>query len=227
MKTAFIQALQLLFSNNKNLWDIIFVTLRMGLSSSVIALLLGTPLGLLLGSSRFCGKQVLVVLNRTLMGLPPVVCGLICYMLFSGVGPLRHLKLLYTVKGMIIAQVILLTPLIIGNLEAHISSVSPAILETAKGMRLKKIRIMRLLINESIYQILYAYLFALGRAFAEVGAISMVGGAIAHKTNVMTTAIMNYSNRGDFTLALALGIILLLISFVLNTAATLLYLYLK
>lgn len=227
MKTAFLQAFQLLFSNNKQLWNIIQVTLRMGLSSSILALLIGTPLGILLGSSRMKGKQLLVVLNRTLMGLPPVVCGLICYMLFSGVGPLRHLKLLYTVKGMIIAQVILLTPLVIGNLESYISATAPAILDTLKGMRIGRIRSMLLLINESVYQILYAYLFALGRAFAEVGAISMVGGAIAYKTNVMTTAIMNYSNRGDFTLALALGIILLLISLVLNTIATLLYMSLK
>lgn len=224
MKTAFLQAIQLLFSNNKQLWNIIGVTLRMGLSSSILALLIGTPLGMLLGGSRFRGKQILIVLNRTLMGLPPVVCGLICYMLFSGVGPLRHLKLLYTVKGMVIAQVILLTPLIIGNLETHVSSVAPFILETTRGMQLGKLRTLRLLMNESLYQILYAYLFGLGRAFAEVGAISMVGGAIAYKTNVMTTAIMNYSNRGDFTLALALGIILLLISLILNTTATLLYL---
>lgn len=227
MKTAFIKAIQLLFSNNHQLIEIIKVTLRMGLSSSVIALLIGLPIGIWLGSSRFRGRQILVVLNRTMMGLPPVVCGLICYMLFSGVGPLRHLKLLYTVKAMIIAQVILLTPLIIGNLESYISSVSPVILETTKGMKLGRFRTMYLLISESVYQILYAYLFALGRAFAEVGAISMVGGAIAYKTNVMTTAIMNYSNRGDFTLALALGIILLLISLILNTTATLLYLYFK
>lgn len=227
MKTAFIQAIQLLFSNNKQLWNIISVTLRMGLSSSVLALMISTPLGILLGSSRFRGKQVLVVLNRTMMGLPPVVCGLICYMLFSGVGPLRHLKLLYTVNGMIIAQVILLTPLILGNLESHVSAIAPSILETTRGMGLGRIATMRLLIVESVYQILYAYLFGLGRAFAEVGAISMVGGAIAYKTNVMTTAIMNYSNRGDFTLALALGIILLFLSLILNSAATLLYLYFK
>lgn len=227
MKTAFLQAIQLLFSGNRQLFQIMSVTMRMGLSSSILALLLGAPVGILLGCSRFRGKQIFVVINRTLMGLPPVVCGLICYMLFSGVGPLRHLKLLYTVKGMVIAQVILLTPLVIGNLESHVAAISPVILETTKGLKLSRLRTMRLICNEAIYQILYAYLFALGRAFAEVGAISMVGGAIAYKTNVMTTAIMNYSNRGDFTLALALGIILLLLSLILNTTATLIYLYVK
>lgn len=224
MKTAFAQAAALLFSGSDQLSNIISVTLRMGLSSSLIALLIGMPLGLLLGASRFRGKTVLVVLNRTLMGLPPVVCGLICYMLFSGVGPLRHLKLLYTVRGMIIAQIILLVPLVIGNLEAHVSSVSEPIKMTCRGLSLRRSMLL-LLINECRYQILYAYLFALGRAFAEVGAVSMVGGAIAYKTNVMTTAIMNYSNRGDFTLSLALGIILMGISLILNTAAALLYFF--
>lgn len=216
MKTAFIQAIELLFSGNSQLLSIILVTLRMGVTSSVISLLLGTPLGVLLGSYNFVGKRILVILNRTLMGLPPVVCGLICYMLFSGVGPLRHLRLLYTVRGMIIAQVILITPLIIGNVETYVSSVAPDIRETAHGMGLKTGRIMILIINESHYQILSAYLFGLGRAFAEVGAISMVGGAIAFKTNVMTTAIMNYANMGNSVMALSLGIILLGISLAIN-----------
>ena len=222
MKTAFLKALGLLLSGSSELSNIIGVTLRMGLSSSLIALLVGVPLGVLLGMARFRGRTVLVVLNRTFMGLPPVVCGLICYMLFSGVGPLRHLKLLYTVKGMIIAQIILLVPLVIGNLEAHVASVSEPIRVTCKGLDLKG-HTLRLLVGECRYQILYAYLFALGRAFAEVGAVSMVGGAIAFKTNVMTTAIMNYSNRGDFTVSLALGIILMGISLLLNTSAALLY----
>ena len=222
MKTACLKALELLLSGNGQLSNIIGVTLRMGLSSSLIALLIGMPLGILLGMSRFRWRNVLVVVNRTLMGLPPVVCGLICYMLFSGVGPLRHLKLLYTVKGMIIAQIILLVPLVIGNLEAHVASVAEPIRITCRGLSLKG-QTLRLLIGECRYQILYAYLFAMGRAFAEVGAVSMVGGAIAYKTNVMTTAIMNYSNRGDVTLSLALGIILLGLSLLLNIGASLLY----
>ena len=223
MKTAFLLAVQLLLSGSDQLANIIEVTLRMGISSSLISLLIGIPLGVLLGSFSFPGRRALVIANRTLMGLPPVVCGLICYMLFSGVGPLRHLKLLYTVKGMIIAQVILITPLIIGNMESFVSAVAPPIRETARGMGLSAGRTVLLLMNESQYQILSTYLFGLGRAFAEVGAVSMVGGAIAYKTNVMTTAIMNYSNMGDFTLALALGIILLGISLLLNILASLIH----
>lgn len=199
----------------------------MALASSVIALAAGAPLGVLLGSYSGRSKRVLVVVNRTLMGLPPVVVGLVCYMLFSGVGPLRHLRLLYTVTGMVIAQIILLIPLIAGSLESHVSTVAPNIRETAHGMGLGRGRTLLLLINESQYQMVSAYLLGLGRAFAEVGAVSMVGGAIAYKTNVMTTAIMNYTNMGDFTIALALGIILLAISLLLNAGVALLYWGLK
>ena len=208
MKTALIQALTLIASGDRQVGIILVTTLRMVLASSVLALMLGAPLGVLLGSY---------------VGLPPVVVGLVCYMLFSGVGPLRHLRLLYTVTGMVIAQVILLVPLITGSLEAHVSTLAPDIRETALGMGLSRGKILLLMLNESQYQLVSAYLLGLGRAFAEVGAVSMVGGAIAYKTNVMTTAIMNYTNMGDFTTALALGIILLLISLLLNAGVALLH----
>lgn len=223
MKTAFLEAVALLLSGNRQLGTIIAATMQMALSSSLIALALGAPLGVLLGSFSRPGKRALVVINRTLMGLPPVVVGLICYMLFSGVGPLRHLRLLYTVQGMVIAQIVLLTPLIIGALETHVSTVAPDIRETALGLGLGRGKTLLLLLNESQYQIVSAYLLGLGRAFAEVGAVSMVGGAIAYKTNVMTTAIMNFTNMGDFTTALALGIILLGIALLLNVAVALLH----
>ena len=202
--------------------NIVFVTLRMTVCSSVAALLLGAPLGVLYASARFPGRRALIVINRTLMALPPVVCGLICYMLFSGVGPLRHLKLLYTVPGMIIAQIILLAPLVTGNMETYLSGVVRPIRETARGLRLSRGKTLLLTLNESRYQLVATYLFTFGRAMAEVGAVSMVGGAIAHKTNVMTTAIMQYTNMGNFTLALALGILLLLFSLAVNVAAHLL-----
>ena len=223
MKTAFLEAVALLLSGNRQLGTIIAATMQMALSSSLIALALGAPLGVLLGSFSRPGKRALVVINRTLMGLPPVVVGLICYMLFSGVGPLRHLRLLYTVQGMVIAQIVLLTPLVIGTLDSHVSTVAPDIRETALGLGLGRGKTLLLLLNESQYQIVSAYLLGLGRAFAEVGAVSMVGGAIAYKTNVMTTAIMNFTNMGDFTTALALGIILLGIALLLNVAVALLH----
>ena len=222
VKTALAEAVELILSGDRQLAIILVTTLRMALASSVAALLIGAPLGVLLGGYAGWGKRALVTVNRTLMGLPPVV-GLVCYMLFSGVGPLRHLRLLYTIRGMVIAQVILLVPLIVGSLESHLSTVAPDIRETALGLGLRRGRTLLLMLGESQYQLVAAYLLGLGRALAEVGAVSMVGGAIAYKTNVMTTAIMNYTNMGAFTSALALGIILLAVSLLLNAGAALLH----
>lgn len=219
MKTAFFQAIELIFSGDRQLLQILSVTMKMSLSSSVLALLIGVPIGVLLGSFLFKGRQMLIIINRTFMGLPPVVCGLFCYLLFAGVGPLRHLHLLYTVTGMVIAQVLLLTPLVIGNMEVYVSAYAPSVWESARGMGLTRRKTVLLLMNEGQYQILSVYLLVFGRALAEVGAVSMVGGAIAFKTNVMTTAIMNYTNMGNFTMAMALGIILLTVSLILNIGA--------
>lgn len=219
MKTAFFQAIELIFSGDRQLLQILSVTMKMSLSSSALALLIGVPIGVLLGSFLFKGRQIFIIINRTLMGLPPVVCGLFCYLLFSGVGPLRHLHLLYTVTGMVIAQVLLLTPLVIGNMEVYVSAYAPSVWESARGMGLTRRRTVMLLMNEGQYQILAVYLLVFGRALAEVGAVSMVGGAIAFKTNVMTTAIMNYTNMGNFMMAMALGIILLTVSLILNIGA--------
>ena len=216
MKTALIQAVRLIVSGDRQLAQIIGVTLEMSISSSLVALLLGVPLGFLFAMASFRGKRALIVINRTLMGLPPVVCGLLCYMLFSGVGPLRHLRLLYTVRGMVIAQVMLITPLIIGNVETFLAGITGDIKETCRGLRLGRGKTFLLTMNECKYQIVSTYLFGFSRAIAEVGAVSMVGGAIAYKTNVMTTAIMNYTNMGNFTLGVALGMILLAISLILN-----------
>lgn len=219
MKTAFFQAMELIFSGDRQLLQILSVTMKMSLSSSILALLIGVPIGVLLGSFLFKGRQILIIINRTFMGLPPVVCGLFCYLMFSGVGPLRHLHLLYTVTGMVIAQVLLLTPLVIGNMEVYVSAYAPSVWENARGMGLTRRKTALLFMNEGQYQILAVYLLVFGRALAEVGAVSMVGGAIAFKTNVMTTAIMNYTNMGNFTMAMALGIILLTVSLILNIAA--------
>ena len=205
-----------MLSGDPLLLQIIGVTLRMSLTSSLVALLLGVPLGVFLsvGKSRF--KTTLIVLNRTMMGLPPVVCGLLCYLMFCGVGPLRWAHLLYTVEGMLIAQVILITPIIAGNLEAFARGIVEPVRETCTGRRIGAGKRLLLRVGECRYQVCSTYLLGLGRAMAEVGAVSMVGGAIAYKTNVMTTAIMMYTNRGDFKLAIALGIILILIFLVLN-----------
>lgn len=218
METAFRQAIALIADGDAQLLNIIAVTLQMSIASSIAALLIGVPLGVLLARGKFIGRRALIVINRTLMGLPPVVCGLICYMLFSGVGPLGHLKLLFTVPAMIIAQILLITPLITGSTETYASGIAGVVDETARGLRLSRGRTFLLTVNECRYQIISTYLLGFSRAIAEVGAVSMVGGAIAWKTNVMTTAIMMYTNMGNFTLGVALGIILLAMALVLNIA---------
>lgn len=222
MGTALQKAAALIFSADRELLNILGTTARVSLSSSVIALLIGVPIGLWLGACRFRGRSAMIVLNRTLMGVPPVVCGLLFYLLFSGVGPFRHLKLLFTVKLMIIAQVALITPIVIGNMETYVADIAPALTETAKGLGFGPGKRFLLLLNECVYPIFSVYLLAYARAIAEVGAVSMVGGAIAWKTNVMTTAIMQYTNMGNFTLAIALGIILMALSLLVNVVLSLL-----
>ena len=222
METALQKALDLILSGDKELLNILEVTARMSLQSSILALLLGLPIGIWLGSCRFPGRGALLVVNRTLMGMPPVVCGLLFYMLFSGVGPFRHLRLLFTVDIMILAQVVLITPIVVGTMETYVAGIAPSVRETAKGLELGTIKTFLLLCNECIYPIISAYLLAFARSIAEVGAVSMVGGAISWKTNVMTTAIMQYTNRGNFSLGIALGIILLSLSLIVNIIISLL-----
>ena len=221
MNSAVSRALDLILTGDPELLNILSTTARMSLASSLIALIIGVPLGILLGASEFRGKSVLIAADRTLMGMPPVVCGLIFYLLFSGVGPFRGLKMLFTVRIMVLAQVVLITPLVIGMTESFVSAAAAPVRETAKGLGLHRGRTLLLLANESVYQIISTYLLAFARAIAEVGAVSMVGGAIAWKTNVMTTAIMQYTNRGDFSLGIALGLILLAASLILNLVMTL------
>ena len=216
----FNEAINLIINHDKTLLDILVVTFKMSISSSIISLLIGVPVGIIYGYKKYTMNKFLIIFNRTLMGMPPVVCGLLCYLLFSGVGPLRHLRLLYTIRGMVIAQILLITPIVIGTMEPFIKKLYPEMKDTMDGIKISEGKKLLLLINESKYEIISVYLIAFSRAIAEVGAVSMVGGAIIFKTNVMTTAIMNYTNMGDFNMAMALGIILLLISLVVNVIAS-------
>ena len=216
MGSSVQKAIELILSADPELLNILSTTARVCLTSSILALLIGVPIGIVLGAERFPGRKVLLVINRTLIGMPPVVCGLLFYMLFSGVGPFRHLKLLFTVKLMILAQIVLITPIIIGVMETFVADTAPALRETALGLGFRRGKQYLLLINECLYSIFSAYLLSFARAIAEVGAVAMVGGAIAWKTNVMTTAIMMYTNRGSFTLGIALGLILLTLSLIVN-----------
>lgn len=136
MHTALEKALELILSGDAQLRNILAVTARMSLSSSLLSLLAGVPLGIWLGACRFRGRGALVVLNRTLMGMPPVVCGLLFYLLFSGVGPFRGLRLLFTVRIMVLAQVVLITPLVTGSMESYVSGLAGQCGRPAAGLGL-------------------------------------------------------------------------------------------
>ena len=215
-----IEAFEMLTSMDKELLQIIGVTLRMSFFSTLISCLTGMPLGVLLGKGSFKGKGTIIKLTGTFMGLPPVVAGLIVYMLFSKNGILGSLNLLFTVNVMVIAQCMLIIPVVI-NLTYSIIMVNAfPLLETAKGLNFSKTKTLLLMISENKASLFNVVLTAFGRSIAEVGAVSLVGGNIQWKTRVMTTAIMLETNKGNFSFALALGIILLLISFIVNAVAS-------
>ena len=209
----------MLLSMDRELLQIIGVTLRMSFFSTLISCLVGMTLGVLIGQRDFRGKRTIKKLTGTLMGLPPVVAGLIVYMLFTRYGVFGELKLLFTVEIMVIAQCMLIIPVVI-NLTQSVISINAGLLnETAKGLGLSWYRRLWLLLGENKQSLLSVVLNAFGRSIAEVGAVSLVGSNIQWKTRVMTTAIMLETNKGNFTFALALGMILLAISLIVNILA--------
>lgn len=212
----------MLLSMDKELIHIIGVTLKMSFFSTLISCLIGMPVGVLVEKGRFFGRNLLKRTASTLMGLPPVVAGLMVYMLFTKYGIFGELKLLFTVEIMVIAQVLLITPVVVCMTSSVISVSERSLSETAMGMGLKKGKSLVLFLRHYRRNLLSVVLTAFGRSIAEVGAVTLVGGNIQWKTRVMTTAIMLETNKGKFTLGLALGAVLLLISLVVNLSASLL-----
>ncbi|MDA8100904.1 MAG: ABC transporter permease [Nitrospiraceae bacterium] len=213
---GFLQALQLILRLDRQLVEIILLSLEVSGLALAIATLVGLPLGALLGLRRFPGKDLVVSSVNTLMGLPPVVVGLFLYLLLSRKGTLGFLGLLYTPSAMIIAQTILALPIVIALCHAAIVAVDPLLHQAARTLGATKRQLTITIINEARYGILSAVIAAFGRVAAEVGSILIVGGNIAGYTRVMTTTIALETDKGNFELALALGIILLLLSFLVN-----------
>ena len=206
----------MLFGGDPELRQIIGITLQMSFFSTSISSLLGIPLGVMIGASEFRSKRWVQRIMNTLMGLPPVVAGLVVYLILSRSGPLGSLKLLYTVTAMVIAQVVLITPIITGLTSTIVSIRAPLIQETAAGIGLSRSKRILYTIYECRLQFISIVLAGFGRSIAEVGAVQIVGGNIQFKTRVMTTAIMMQTNMGQFEFAIALGIVLLIISFIIN-----------
>jgi len=199
-----------------DLLEIIGLSLRVSLSALFIACLIGLPLGALVATSRFPGRSALLLLMNALMGLPPVVVGLIVYLHLSNVGPLGWLQLLYTPTAMIIAQTLLIAPIVAALSRQVLEDLHDEYAEQFRSLAVPKIKAVQALLWDARYSLLTVALAGFGRAIAEVGAVIIVGGNIDHLTRVMTTAIALETSKGDLPLALALGMILLIIALVVN-----------
>lgn len=216
---TFFDTLSLLFAPGGELLKIIGVTLKMAFFSTTISACIGLPLGMLIGSRDFWGRGFLMRILNTLMGLPPVVAGLLVFFILSRSGPLGQYKLLYSVTAMVVAQVLLITPILTGLSASAAADRAPRIRETAIGMGMSRGKELLCLLYECRAQLLSLVFTGFGRAIGEVGAVSIAGGNIQYKTRVMTTAIMLETNKGNFEMAVALGVLLLVISFIINTLA--------
>jgi len=215
---SFKTALSLIIDLNAELLGIILLSLKVSGSALIIATLIGLPLASLLGFKRFRLKGLIISLLHTFMGLPPVVVGLLVYLLLSRSGPLGFLALLYSPSAMIIAQSILAFPIVAALSHSAIVGVNPVITQASLTLGATPYQVSMTIIREARYGIMSGIIAAFGRVMAEVGAILIVGGNIAGFTRVMTTTIALETDKGNFELALALGIILLTISLVINSA---------
>ena len=213
---AFSQAFALILSGDADLMEIIALSLRVTIAAVVIACAIGLPLGALLAVGRFPGRGAATVFINALMGLPPVVVGLGVYLLLSSAGPLGVLQLLYTPTAMIIAQTVLVTPLVAALTRQVVEDLHGEYDELLRAMGARRPGIVATLLWDARYSLMTAALAGLGRALAEVGAVIIVGGNINHVTRVMTTAIALETSKGNLSLALGLGIILVGLSILVN-----------
>ncbi len=214
---AFKKAFVLIVTLDRELINIVLLSLRVSLTAIAISTLLGLLTATGLAFTRFPLRGLIVNILNTFMGLPPVVVGLMLYLILSRSGPLGFLSLLYTPTAMIIAQVILSYPIITALSLSSIKSISPNIRLAALGLGASPLQANLRVVKDARYGIVSSVMAGLGRVMAEVGAVLIVGGNIAGYTRVMTTTIALEYDKGNFSLAIALGIILLLISLSINT----------
>jgi len=215
---AFTRAFSLILHLNAELLAIILLSVKVSGTALVISILFGLPLSAFFGFRKFPLKGLMISMLNTFMGLPPVVVGLFVYLLLSRSGPLGFFALLYTPTAMIIAQSILAFPIVTSLSHSAIISVDPVIKQAAISLGATPFQASIAIIREARYGIMSAVIAAFGRVMAEVGAILIVGGNIAGFTRVMTTTIALETDKGNFELALALGMILLGISLLINLA---------
>ncbi|MFC3616064.1 ABC transporter permease [Lutimaribacter marinistellae] len=218
MGEAFGLALSLVISGDADLVEIVFLSLRVSLIATILACAIGLPLGALIAIARFRGRHALLVVMNALMGLPPVVVGLLVYLHLSRSGPLGFLGLLYTPSAMIIAQTILIAPIVAALSRQVLEDLHGEYAEQFRSLCLSRAQIVQALLWDARFSLITVALAGFGRAIAEVGAVIIVGGNIDHLTRVMTTAIALETSKGDLAMALALGIVLLVIALGVNAA---------
>ena len=212
------EALGLILSWDRALSEIVLLSLRVTLTAVALACLIGLPAGALIGAFRFPGRTLITVILNALMGLPPVVVGLVVYLMLSASGPLGVLGLLYTPTAMIIAQTILVTPIVAALTKQVIEDLHGEYAEQFASFGLRARDRIAALLWDARYSLLTVALAGFGRAVAEVGAVLIVGGNINHVTRVMTTTIALETSKGNLELALALGVLLLTIAVIVNAA---------
>ena len=213
---ALAEAVRLIITLDPDLFEILWLSIRVSLVALVISAVIGLPLGTYLAITRFPGRKFCILLLNVLMGMPPVVVGLIVYLLLSRSGPLGWLGLLYTPSAMIIAQVVLITPIIAALSNQVIETLHQEYSDIFHSMGVTGRRAVVAYLVDARYALTTCILAGFGRAIAEVGAVIIVGGNIDHLTRVMTTAIALETSKGNLTLALSLGTVLLMLSLLVN-----------
>lgn len=220
----YIEALRegssLLFSGALDVWSIVMRSLLVSGTATALALLVGLPLGLLIGSRRFVGRGIALLVFNSGMGLPPVFVGLMVAMTLSRRGPLGDLSLLYTKTAMVIAQVIIATPIIVAITAAAVSAVPRDLLLQVRSLGASRLRVGLLTLRESRMGLVAAVAGGFGQIISEVGASQMLGGNLAGDTRVMTTAIVQYTRMGRYGSALALALVLVSIVVFVNVYLT-------
>ena len=213
---GFVQAIELVFGGNAEVWQITWLSLKISASATLISLLLGIPLGIVLAMARFPGRSLAIASINTGMGLPPVVVGLFVSIFLWRSGALGFLELIYTPTAMIVAQVIIAFPIIAGLTMASFQSLNPNLGLQLLGIGASKPQLLWLLCKEARLPLLAAVMAGFGGVISEVGASMMVGGNIRGQTRVLTTATVLETGKGNFDMAIALSLILLALSFALN-----------
>jgi len=211
-----LRAIELIATLNPEVLEITARSLLISFSAVFVAAAIGIPLGALIELREFGGKKALVNLIQTLYGLPTVTVGLLVFLILSRSGPLGNLELLYTPTGMVIGQMILVSPILIGLTISALKGVSPQIRDTAVSLGADESQLIRAIIKEARFAVIAAVLIGFGRALSEVGVAMMIGGNIRDYTRVLTTSIALQTSMGNLEMSMALGIILIGISMILN-----------